>query len=200
MDREQCTGWFTWRQQYSTVRGLVNCAVKARCQQRIAVRLLVERVRARFKLQHNEQEKIILYSSRRRWPRPQNYAYKKQYYPHQSVDYSTMPSNALVCLCGLNLWALVRLLPYLWCFLLVFVSGSCTCLGILSRSIFRSPSSLIEGHPHICTRSRPNNARSKNAARKSPKSDRIKLYFSSDRKIQIEKCRFPFSICVFDLA
>ena len=43
------------------------------------------------------------------------------------------------------------------------------------------------------------NARSKNAARKSPKSDHIiYIYIFSDRKIQIEKRRFSFSF--FDLA
>ena len=73
------------------------------------------------------------------------------------VNYNTMPSNALVCL---SLWSesvdsgVLVAVSLVLCFLLVFVSESCTRLGILSRSIFRSPSSLIENHPHFCTRSR----------------------------------------------
>ena len=57
------------------VQELVNCAVKARCQRIAAV---FERAYTVYlfisKLQHDEQEAIKLYSSRRWWPLPENYA------------------------------------------------------------------------------------------------------------------------------
>ena len=68
-----------------------------------------------------------------------------------------MPSNACVCLCGLSLPVCSGVLVCV-AVSLVFSLGFCewathTPWYLVTR-VFRSPYSLIENHPHFCTRSR----------------------------------------------